>query len=52
MEVSRSNGDKQKKENFDNWKVEIQEMLKQYKEDKDNDKLFDKVMKLINEDKK
>ena len=52
MEVSRSNGDKQKKENFDNWKVEIQEMLKQYKEDKDNDKLFNKVMKLINEDKK
>ncbi len=52
MEVSRSNGDKQKKENFDNWKVEIQEMLKQYKEDKDNQKLFDKVMRLINEDKK
>ena len=52
MEVSRSNGDKQKKENFDNWKVEIQEMLKQYKEDKDNQKLFDKVMTLINEDKK
>lgn len=52
MEVSRSNGDKQKKDDFDNWKVEIQEMLKQYKEDKDNDKLFNKVMKLINEDKK
>ena len=52
MEVSRSNGDEQKKEAFDDWKEVVQEMMKSYKENKEDHSLLEKLMNLINEDKK
>lgn len=51
MEVSRSNGDKQKKEDFEEWKVIIQDMLKNYKENKEDSKLTEKILKWIDESK-
>ncbi len=51
MEVSRSNGDKQKKEDFEEWKIIIQDMLKNYKENKEDKKLMEKILKWIDESK-
>lgn len=55
MEVSRSNGDKQKKEDFEEWKTVMQEMLKNYKEEKakekENSKLMERILKWIDENK-
>ena len=51
MEVSRSNGDKQKKEDFEEWKIIIQDMLKNYKENKEDKKLMEKILKWIDENK-
>lgn len=51
MEVSRSNGDKQKKEDFEEWKTIIQDMLKNYKENKEDNKLTEKILKWIDESK-
>ncbi len=51
MEVSRSNGDKQKKEDFEEWKIIMQDMLKNYKENKEDTKLIDKILKWIDESK-
>lgn len=51
MEVSRSNGDIQKKEEFEEWKIAIQDMLKNYKENKEDNKLTEKILKWIEKNK-
>ena len=52
MQVSRSNGDEKQKEEFEEWKKTIQDFLKRYKEDKEDEDMVSKVLKLIKEEKK
>ena len=47
MEVSRSNGDKQKKDDFEEWEKLLKDSLKEYKENENDRKIMDKVLKLI-----
>ena len=51
MQVARSNGDEKKKEEFEDWKKTIQYIMKRYKEDKEDEDMVSKVLKLIKEDK-
>ena len=51
MEVSRSNGDKKKKDDFEEWKKLLKDSLKEYKENENDHKIMDKVLKLIKDTK-